>query len=268
MKVDQVHLRRLLEAGDLDGFVTQLDPLCVREVMRVARNGLDIEDLLQEARTAVFAVAQRWDPARGANPLTLAVRYVRHRLWTVTGRELAATRRANVEAISLDQRRPAGFGDGDDLLALRPAPGPAVDELAIARIEARKMLARLDAHPGLAERATSAARHWDGGGQVPRAVRFARHVIGGGQLQRDVVFVSRHPRAKGLRTAQGAMRSAERHDRDVLAVSATKRKLRDDGTERAPQGRPGADGSLGRPVWRVDVLRIPPHEIAREQEAA
>jgi DNA-directed RNA polymerase specialized sigma24 family protein len=245
VKVDQRHLRRLLERGDHDGFVRALDPLCHREARRVAPNGLDYEDLVQEARVAVLKIARAWQPDRGANPLTLAIRYVRHDLWRVTGEQLQQKRRANVDARSLDA--PASPSTAIPLGAVLPAAGAAVHEIVEQRDELRQAARRLAVLP----RALRENLDRSDNGRSPGR-RVAAFVAAGGQPGTRVVY---HPRRRD-QTVEGVLRRVQREHPGSVAVSATKRKLID-GRERAPQGRPTADGRLGDPVWRVELLSVP-----------
>ena len=145
MKVDQPHLRRLLERGDHAGFVEQLEPLCNREVRRTALNGVEYEDAMQEARYAVCRAAQKWEPAGGANPLTLATLFIRNHLWKVAKEQLAHKRSANLTALSLDA---SGSGDpdgaplGNIVPSREPCPDDVVEQRALVE-EMRRFVERL-----------------------------------------------------------------------------------------------------------------------------
>lgn len=131
MKVRQRHLERLLERGDHDAFVRALDDLCHGEANRVAPNGLDFEDLVQEARIGALKAARAWDPTRGTNPLTFATLTIRRELWKATSDQLRTKRKANLDALRLDQ--PGAPDVAEPLVALLAAPGLPVDELVELR---------------------------------------------------------------------------------------------------------------------------------------
>lgn len=246
MKVDQAHLRRLLERGDHGGFIQALEPLCHRECRRVASNGIEYEDLVQEARFAVLKVARSWSPGKGANPLTLAVRVIRNHLWKIAGDELRLKRKANQGALRLDA--PANPATTVPLGEAVPARGPAIDEIAEQHLELATITRRLTALP-------MAVRVEVDGLERGVARQICAHVAAGGDPIERVVYLSRRKN----QTADGVMRKLTRTTPGCLAVSAVKRKLRD-GRECAPQGRPAADGSLGELVWRIDLVCLPQTE--------
>lgn len=131
----QAHLERLLQRGDHGAFVRALEPLCHREIRRVATNGIEPEDLLQEARIACLQVARHWRPDRGANPLTLAVLAIRRDLWKVTRQQLAHKRRLHQTTLSLDRPAPAAdkpLLDSVRRRELEPAEAIAARDTVIA----------------------------------------------------------------------------------------------------------------------------------------
>lgn len=257
-QVDQAHLRRMLERGDHAAFIAALEPLCQREVGRTAPNGLEHEDLMQEARFAVLKVARTWDPARKANPLTLAVTFVRNQLWKVANEQRVEKRRGNHEALRLDGPASARVDDGGTLGALTPATGATVEEIVEHRDELEVIARRLSVLPprlleDLDDTATPERR---------KAARVCAFVARGGSCDERTVYV----RWRAGSDADTVLRRIERLNPGCIAVSATKRRLLD-GRELAPQGRPTGDGRRGERVWRVDLICLPSHDH-QEVEAA
>lgn len=244
----------MLERGDHDAFVRALEPLCHKTVSKTAGNGVEYEDLMQEARFAALKVARTWTPDGGANPLTLAVLYIRNEVWKVANAQKTDKRRANYGAVRLDAPARAADPEGATRGELTAAAGPAIHEIA----EQRDQVARLTRRLQLLPEPLRANLDDD---KVPRDVaRLRAFVAAGGEPEPLSVYVDRHPGDKATDVTARVVRA---HPRSV-PVRAVKRKLMN-GRERAPQGRPTADGRLGTPIWRVDLLRIPDRD---ERQAA
>lgn len=253
MRADQAHLRRMLERGDHDAFVRALEPLCHREVQRTAPNGLEYDDLMQEARVACLKVARAWRPDGGANPLSLAMIAVPRWLYKCANEQLAAKRRINHETLSLNA--PMRSEPDFELGSVLPAGGATVHDIAEQREELREIAERLTA-----ARIPAALADVLDSTRPSRFAAVAAAAARGDDLETGVRYRPRTPddtAAVVINRVQASVRN-----QGWVVVAVTKRKLID-GRERAPQGRPTLDGRLGEPVWRVELVRA-----TRTQEAA
>lgn len=244
---DQRELRLLLQAGDHAAFVARLEPLCQKLVNRTVAPSIETDDLMQEARLGALKAARAWSADRGANPLTYAVHIIQNHLWRIAQYDNAAKRRGALDAIHLD----SPIGDTDRTVAdtaVCPRPGPY--EQAEVRERLTSLLSDITDLPE-AVRVRFIA-YLDDGRRAPTFMRVINAKLTGSDLEQLVIYL---PRRHTLRTPEEAMRRAERTKPGAVAITATKRKLID-GRERAPQGRPTADGRLGKPVWRVDMITL------------
>jgi RNA polymerase sporulation-specific sigma factor len=241
--------------------VREWTPIC-EAIARTATRGIFYpgagpEDVLQEARIGVHKALGDFRPGGGASFETFAAMCARRQV--LTGLKLAQRGKHRVlsDAISFDT--PAnedGTVTVGDLI-VSPASDPC--RIVVARDEALRLLARLGQltpwERECVERALIGGEEYGQVGpvkSVDNAVQRARRKLAAADRPRAhrrvvKVYVDRSvfpTERQAVTQALGV--------REGVVVSIAKRKLLD-GRERAPQGRPTADGRRGLPVWRVEI---------------
>lgn len=255
-------VRRMMRAGDEDGLVRAYEPLLRSIVRDYFIPGAEPEDVLQHARTGALQAVRAY---RGPVNDQLLGGFIR---LTATRRVLeAVTHARRRKRVVLDDaaRLDAAGRDSDSPLGElvrcpRPTPaeqvelGEALDELvrAAGRLSPTEWVAFLrvmiagESYAALADVGLDAKA-------VDNALARARRklVEGPRPARRDgVLLVDRALHE----TRPQAMREALRIHPGAEVLDIAPRKVRR-GRVVAPQGRPTAGGSKGRPVWAV-ALRV------------
>jgi RNA polymerase sporulation-specific sigma factor len=257
-------LERSVRAGDADAVVRLLEGMARKVVAGYYAPGLDRDDLHQEARIGIAKAVHDFD---GRTPFkAFAWMCAQRQVMTAVKTATRDKRRVLNEAISLHATPPGADDDamnwGDVL-----AGTDDVVELLLSIEHLQEVIARLDLLTPL-ERAVLGRNL---GGQpyeeivaaLPELARSTKAVDNALQRAmkklRSDAQVERPPRHGVLlvdRELHVDERAAVRVARQVVPgcqiVDLQKKKLRG-GRVVAPQGRPAADGSLGRPVWAVEI---------------
>lgn len=222
--------------------------------------GADDLDVLQEARVGVWKALRDWTSDGGSSFDGFAFMCARRQVLTALKAAQRDKHRMLDEAARLetpvndDSETPTTLGD----LIVRWNADPC--RIVIAREEAFRLLGRMRRlspwERECVQRVLIDGDEYDAVGDrkaVDNGVQRARKKLADQSHDYDPVvrlvkvYVDRTLHRTESQAARQAL--AVRNGR---VVSISKRKLLD-GRERAPQGRPTADGRRGLPVWRVDI---------------
>lgn len=261
-------LARLVAARDTDGVVRLLEGMAFKVASAFYAPGMHHEDLQQEARIGIAKAVQDYDGRGGFR----AFAFMCARRQVITAVTSARRRRHQVlnEAARLDAPAP-GTDDavlGDVVAAVGACPqhlAETREELAgiVARVAdlttvERLVLARLlsggHSYEDIADELTrrgvvETATKKTVDNALQRAVRKLRAGADAGRGERRGVLLV--DRALHL-DERAAVREARRVHPGCEVGLVEKKKVRG-GRVVAPQGRATADGSLGRPVWAIEV---------------
>lgn len=221
--------------------------------------GLTEEDMIQEARVAVWQAIGDYDRSTDVPFAAFAILCARRRLVSAVIAAKRLKHRPFNEASRLEA--PIAQGDGADMFLADVLADDHQDpcRTVLAREAIREVAARM---AGLTEWEQECLRRVVINGEDYAAVGPQKRVDNGVQRARAKLAQGARPTRQTARsvfvdrTVYPEPSAAVAAALDVLpgrALAASKRKLLD-GKERAPQGRPDRSGRLGQPVWRIDIV--------------
>ena len=261
------HLDRLVAARDVDGVVRQLEGLARKVVADFYAPGLEDDDLLQEARLGIAESCRDFDG--GAGFLGFAHLCASRKVMTAVSGARRDKHQILNEAACLHTPPPFhDLGPEATLADVVPAAGGDAHHRVEIGAELAAIVARLDVLSPLerqvlgmwlsgvsyAEMAVTTGRDAKA---IDNALQRTSKKLRApaidddppARLRRGVLLVDREIH----RDARAAVREARRVIEGCVVIEISKKKVRG-GRVVSPQGRASSDGSLGRPVWAIDVL--------------
>lgn len=217
--------------------------------------GLGRDDLIQEATIGLWKACRDYDPRLGGAFAGFAALCIERQVITAVQTATRGKHSPLNTAMDLDGTA-AHDGDGAVLRDALPAPGAAAHDVAERRQDVRDLQAAMTRLTDTERDAVlfiANGGSYQGNKSIDNALQRSRKKLAAGPApdstaERGVLLVDRtvHP------TERDAIRACGRVRPGCKVLELHKRKVRD-GRVVDARGRAKADGSLGRPVWAVEI---------------